>query len=32
LNGTNMNTTDYALARRYGSRSYAAYDYGGPSH
>lgn len=32
LNGTNMNTTDYALARRYGSRSYAAYDYGGSPH
>jgi tyrosine-protein kinase Etk/Wzc len=27
LNGTNMHTMDYAMARRYGSRSYLAYDY-----
>lgn len=27
LNGTNMHTVDYALARRYGSRAYVAYDY-----
>ncbi|MDR6492269.1 polysaccharide biosynthesis tyrosine autokinase [Paraburkholderia sp. 22099] len=27
LNGINMHTMDYALARRYGSRAYVAYDY-----
>lgn len=27
LNGTNMHTVDYALARRYGSRAYVAYEY-----
>lgn len=32
LNGTNMHTTDYALARRYGSRAYVAYDYDASSH
>ncbi|QIN62826.1 Tyrosine-protein kinase wzc [Caballeronia sp. SBC1] len=32
LNGTNMHTTDYALARRYGSRAYVAHEYDAPSH
>jgi tyrosine-protein kinase Etk/Wzc len=27
LNSTNVHTMDYAMARRYGSRSYLAYDY-----
>lgn len=27
LNGTNMHTVDYALARRYGSRAYVTYEY-----
>ncbi|MBP0590968.1 polysaccharide biosynthesis tyrosine autokinase [Paraburkholderia sp. LEh10] len=27
LNSTNMHTMDYAMARRYGSRSYLTYDY-----